>query len=239
MKFIAYKGHATEAPPNSKAAIELALKDEIDGIYLDVNYTKDEQIVCTEEFENSQKYIMGLTSNHTLSELKKINLGEFYGPKYKNERILTLEEAISLTNEKKELFLGLTSGSRRFPNIEERVLDLLEEKNLIERTSIVSLDHLALKWLKKMNSSLKTYAMHYARFAKPVDFAIDVMADGISSYYYLLTAFVIEAAHRELLEVIAFPINNATAVKEMKDIGVDIIFSSDTNLIGELENKGI
>lgn len=239
MKFIAYKGHSTEAPPNSKAAIDLALKSDIDGIYLDVNYTKDEQIVCTEEFESSQKYIKGMTADYTLSELKKIKLSEFFGPKFKDEKILTLEEAVFLIEEKKELFLGLTSGSRRFPNIEERVLDLLEEKNLIERTSIISLDHLALKWLKKMNSSLKTYAMHYARFAKPVDFAIDVMADGIASYYYLLTAFVVEAAHRELLEVIAFPLNNAAAVKEMKDIGVDIIFSSDTNLIGELENKGI
>lgn len=239
MKFIAYKGNAIEAPPNSKAAIELALKDNIDGIYLDVNYTKDEYLVCTDDFENNKKYILGLTSNYTYSELKKINLADFFGPKYKNERVLSLSDAVSLIDKQKEIYLGLTSGSRRFPNIEERVLDLLEEKNLIARTSIVSLDHMALKWLKKMNSTLKTYAMHYARFSKPVDFALDVMADGIASYYYLLTAFVVEAAHRELLDVIAFPINNSTAFNEMNEIGVDIILSSDTRIMGELENKVI
>lgn len=239
MKFIAYKGHSVKIPPNSKAAIEAALENDIDGIYLDVNYTKDECLVCNGELDNSIASLLGLTSSYNLNELKKIDLGEGYGSRYKGERILMLTEAISLIDEKKEIFLGLASGSRRFPNIEERVLDLLEENNLTERTSIVSLDHLALKWLKKMNSSLKTFAMHYARFAKPVDFAMDVMADGIASYYYLLTSFVVEAAHRELLDVIAFPINNPSVLNEMSEIGVDIVFSPDTKLIQELKNKGI
>jgi glycerophosphoryl diester phosphodiesterase len=239
MKFIAYKGHSVNTPPNSKAAIEAALENDIDGIYLDVNYTKDECLVCNGESDNSITSILGLTSSYNLDEIKKIDLGEVYGARYKGERILKLTEAISLIDEKKEIFLGLASGSRRFPNIEERVLDLLEENNLIDRTSIVSLDHLALKWLKKINSSMRTYAMHYARFAKPVDFAMDVMADGIASYYYLLTSFVVEAAHRELLDVIAFPINNPTALNEMSEIGVDIIFSPDTKLMRDLRNKGI
>jgi glycerophosphoryl diester phosphodiesterase len=239
MKFIAYKGHSVNTPPNSNAAIKTALENDVDGIYLDVNYTKDECLVCNGESDNSIISILGLTSSYNLDEIKKVDLGEVYGARYKGERILKLTEAISLIDEKKEIFLGLASGSRRFPNIEERVLDLLEENNLIERASIVSLDHLALKWLKKMNSSLRTYAMHYARFAKPVDFAMDVMADGIASYYYLLTSFVIEASHRELLDVIAFPINNSTALNEMNEIGVDIIFSPDTKLIQELKDKGI
>lgn len=239
MKFIAFKGHSIDVPPNSRAAIGIALENDVDGIYLDVNYTKDEQLICNSELDNNLDSVLGFASDYNMNELKKIDIGERYGVKYKGERILTLMEAISLINEKKEIYLGLTSGSRRFPNIEERVLDLLEENNLTEKASIVSLDHLALKWLKKMNSTLKTFAMHYARFAKPVDFAMDIMADGIASYHYLLTSFVVEAAHRELLDVIAFPINSESSLNEMNEIGVDIVFSPDAKLLRNFKGKGI
>ncbi len=236
-KYIALRGNARSAPPNSAAAIREAMEAGVDGIFLDINYTKDERIVCNGEFESSAIPGSILTSRITFKELKEIPIGKKYPEKYRDEKILTIEEALDIIDSNVDIYMGLVCGSRHHPNIEERVLDILEARNVVDRTHIVSLDHMALKWLKKMNSGLRTVPMVYSRPAKPVDFAIEIDADGIASFHYFLTQFVTEAAHNAYMDVYAFPVNNRQHIQEMLDVGVDGILSPDVPLLKEYMAK--
>lgn len=232
-KLISYRGHCIEAPPNSESAIRQALDYNIDGIMLDVTYTSDEVIVCNAEWDDTNIPDNKITSHYSYSQLKDIDLSEKYGEKYKNEKILTIEEAFEILKGKTSIYLHLICGSRHFPNIEERILDYLTEIEAIDDTTIISLDHMALKWLKKVNPTLKTIAMHYSRPAKPVDFALDILADGIAAFHFLLTRFAVDAAHRELLEVYGFPVSTREDVEHMIDIKADGILSKNSELLTE------
>jgi len=230
---IAFRGHSIKAPPNTASAIKKALRVGVDGIYLDLNCTKDEVIVCNAEFEHS--LIPGgiLTSKINYSELQNINIGDKYGSAYSEEKILRIEEAFDLIGEKTNIYLGLISGSRHHPSIEERILDFLTEREVLEKTTIVSLDHMALRWLKKMEFKLSTLAMVYARLAKPVEFARDIDADGMVCFQYQLTRFIVEAAHEAAMKIFTFPVNNKQDALEMQEINVDGIFSSDAVMLQE------
>ncbi|MBN2134841.1 MAG: hypothetical protein JW737_03850 [Acidobacteria bacterium] len=237
IKFISFKGNTTDAPPNTATAIETALKYNLDGIMLDVNYTKDEMIVCNGEFEENIIPGDNLNSSYTIDQIKKINLGDIYGSKFNGEKILTLEEALELIGDKTKVYLHLICGSRHFPNIEERVLDFLESRDMVEQAVLISLDHMALKWLKRVNSSLTTMAMNYARLANPIDFVMDINADGMVSFHFLLTQFIIDAAHRELLDAFAFPIKSYEDCEALIGMNVDGIISPDCKLLKEFKEK--
>ncbi len=95
MNFIAQGGIGCKnVPQNTREAFGLALNTNyIEGIAIDLYMTADEQIVlaCQKQLDGISNS-KGLISNHTLSDLKKVN----FGSKIKRHDIFTLEELLIL-----------------------------------------------------------------------------------------------------------------------------------------------
>jgi glycerophosphoryl diester phosphodiesterase len=93
---IAHRGASFYAPEHTTAAFDKAIEMKADFIELDVQMSKDGNIVVIHDTSvdrttNGSGYVKDLT----LHELKKLDAGSWFHSSFKNERILTLDEVLN------------------------------------------------------------------------------------------------------------------------------------------------
>lgn len=92
MKIWAHRGASGYAPENTMEAFSEAVRRKADGIELDVQLTKDGEIVVIhDEKLNRVSDGSGWVKDHTLKELRKLNFNKTF-PEQGAARIPTLKE---------------------------------------------------------------------------------------------------------------------------------------------------
>jgi glycerophosphoryl diester phosphodiesterase len=97
LEIIAHRGASWDAPENSRAAVELAWRQGADAVEADFRLTRDCKIVASHD--DSLKRTTGVDlhiSEHSLDELRRLDIGSWKGPQWSGERIATLEELLAI-----------------------------------------------------------------------------------------------------------------------------------------------
>ncbi len=93
---IAHRGASGYAPENTRAAFERAIAMGADMIETDVQLSHDGALVLfhdTTVTRTSNGH--GPVADHSLDELRSLDIGSWYAPEYTGERILTLPEFVA------------------------------------------------------------------------------------------------------------------------------------------------
>jgi glycerophosphoryl diester phosphodiesterase len=93
----AHRGASKAAPENTLPAFEAAIRLGADGIELDVQYSSDGALVIfhNDTLEKTSDGA-GRVTAHTLSELRALDAGSWFGPSFAGTHIPTLDEALDL-----------------------------------------------------------------------------------------------------------------------------------------------
>ena len=110
-KIYAHRGASGYAPENTLEAFYIAMQQGADGIELDVQLTKDgEVVVIHDETINRVSNGKGKVMDYTLAELKQFSFHN-HMDMYKNVRIPTLQEVLDLVKPgKMEVNIELKTG---------------------------------------------------------------------------------------------------------------------------------
>ncbi|MGX7197061.1 glycerophosphodiester phosphodiesterase [Enterococcus olivae] len=129
MKIFAHRGSSGTRPENTLPAFAEAVRLGADGIELDVQLTKDgELIVMHDEEVNRTTDGRGAILSKTLSEIKELNAGSWFDEKYASTKVPTLKEVLDLLvtrNYRGMLAIELKTDKEPYPGIEEKVSQLL------------------------------------------------------------------------------------------------------------------
>src|SRR5699024_12502132 len=103
----AHRGSLTEAPENTVSAMKKALAHHAEGIELDVQLTKDKQLVVVHDhhFKRINENIPGKINEYTLAEIKKIDIGSSYSYEFAEESLATSDKILELVT--RELLLNI------------------------------------------------------------------------------------------------------------------------------------
>lgn len=121
---VAHRGASGYAPEHTAAAYRLAIAQGADFVEQDLAVTKDGILIClhdaslerTTNVEQlfpdrvSTQTIEGktrkawLANDFTLAEIKRLDAGSWFDPKFKDEKILTFDEAVALIRGKAGMF---------------------------------------------------------------------------------------------------------------------------------------
>jgi glycerophosphoryl diester phosphodiesterase len=179
---IAHRGASAYAPEHTAAAYRLAMAQGADYVEQDLQVTKDGQLVCLhdltlERTTNAKEVFPGrartatregrdLTGWHvsdfTLAEIKQLDAGSWFDPKFSGEKILTFQEAIDLVKGKAGIYPETKApevyGSIGF-DMEKLVMDVLARNGLDKPAANpktpVFLQSFSAESLKKMRQSMK------------------------------------------------------------------------------------
>jgi glycerophosphoryl diester phosphodiesterase len=121
---IAHRGASAYAPEHTLEAYRLALDQGADYVEPDVAVTKDGQLICshdtflervtnvkevfpdrgTEVTERGRTTKRWFVENFTLAEIKQLDAGSWFDPKFKGAKVATFQEAIDITRGKAGIF---------------------------------------------------------------------------------------------------------------------------------------
>ena len=172
---IAHRGASAAAPENTIAAFERALALGADALQLDVHLSRDDQPVVIHDFTLERTTDgSGPVRARTVRELKRLDAGGWLGAAFRGQRVQTLQEVLERFRGRARLSITLKGGSSLYPDIEERIVGLLEVYDALEWTLVQSLDVAALRSLRARSAEVRLGVLVAHR---PIDLAADLVAD--------------------------------------------------------------
>lgn len=152
---IAHRGASYDAPENTLAALRLAWEQQADGSEFDIYLTRDGQIAVIHDKDTKRTAgVLRKVVEHTLAELRTLDVGSWKGPQFRGEKIPTLSEMLALVPEGKSVFVEVKCG----PEIVPEMLKVLEQHRLKpQQTPIISFNADVIAAVKKARPELPAY----------------------------------------------------------------------------------
>ena len=108
---IAHRGGAALAPENTLAAYRQAIALGVDYIEIDVRITRDRQLVVLHDATVDRTTNgTGAIADLRLAEARRLEAGMKFGPRYRGERIPTLDEVLHLCRGRVSIYLDHKAG---------------------------------------------------------------------------------------------------------------------------------
>ena len=173
-KVWAHRGASGYAPENTLDAFRKAVEMGADGIELDVQMTKDgELVVIHDETIDRVSNGKGWVKDYTYEELKKFNFNKTH-LEYTKEEIPTLEQVYLLIKPTNlTINVEIKTGIVFYPGIEERVLELTERLGMKERVIYSSFNHYTIRKIKELDPQAKTGMLYEDGIIDAVDYACE------------------------------------------------------------------
>jgi len=156
---MAHRGYRAKYPENTLAAFNGAFDAGAQMIELDVRLTKDRKVVVIhDETLGRTTDGRGAVRRHTLSELKRLDAGSWFHPRFSGEPIPTLEEV--LDQRKDQALINIEIKASEFeahqpPDaIERQVAGLVRRGNARSAVLISSFDPKILENITAMPNAL-------------------------------------------------------------------------------------
>ena len=154
MKIWAHRGCSQRYPENTLLAFEKAIEiPGLTGIELDIQLTKDGQLVVIhdERVDRTTEGI-GFVKDYTLSELKRLHIYAGINP---CQTIPTMEEVLDLTEKRcregMKINIELKTSKYPYPEIEEKIVELIHRRNLQEIIIYSSFYTLSLEKIRQLD----------------------------------------------------------------------------------------
>lgn len=236
MQNFAHRGSLTEAPENTIPSFQKALEHGAQAIELDVQLTKDNQLVVCHDphFRRYNKNVKGRIKDFTLEEIKQIDVGSRKGEEFAGTTLPTLEEVLDFCPSSILLNVEIKNIPVIYEGIEKILLDALAQKNRLDNLIISSFDHVALKKVQEINPNIPLGMLFYYRILNAWEYAKNSGLN-ISSIHpnqvYTDQTFV-EECKKLGYKVYPYTVNSQQRYKRLLDIGVDGVFSNSVDIFG-------
>ena len=135
-----------------------------DGVEMDVQQTIDAGLVIHHDYMiDLHTDISGKIYDMTMGDLKELDFGSWKDAIYQDEKIATLQEAMELCRQMPEctVHLELKSTMDNDPDFVPRVLEVLQQTEMVEQVILVSFNHALLRQAKQLLPELRVGALVY------------------------------------------------------------------------------
>jgi glycerophosphoryl diester phosphodiesterase len=163
---VAHRGGSLLAPENTLAAFRNALTMPVDAIELDVQMSRDGQLIVfhdatVERLTDGTGNILDLD----FAYLRSLNAAAHFQDGWPQaEQMPTLAEVLKLAKGRVQVYIEIKLAERddafwRYPNIAEAVVQEVRAAKMMDRTLIISFDWLTLSKVKALEPALTTGAL--------------------------------------------------------------------------------
>jgi len=235
----AHRGAAGTHPENTMAAFLEAERAGADGIELDVQLTKDgEIIVIHDETVDRTTDGSGWVRDMVYRDLRKLNAAAKWNGRYGHCPIPHLEEVLAWL-EPTRLFVNieLKNNLIAYETLEQKTIALVRRYGLEKRTILSSFNHNSMRFCRTAAPEIETALLYMEPLYDPWTYVRVMKADGVHPYHRTVTAAFVADAHCRGLAVRPFTINKPEAMKAMFAYGVDAIFTDDPRRAKECKQK--
>lgn len=228
---IAHRGASGYAPENTMAAFRKAVEMKADYIEIDVQVTKDGQLVVIHDTTVDRTTDgTGKVGSLTLDEIRELDAGSYFAPEFAGERIPTFEEVLDEFRGKTGILIEL-KAPELYPGVEELVAAALSERNMDkpenEKIIVQSFNFDSMKTFHERMPDVPvgvlTSNKDHLTDEKLADFAD--YADYVNPTQKLVTAELVDRIHDLGMQISVWTVRKPEEVEPLLAAGVDDIIT--------------
>ena len=226
-KLTAHRGGAAYAPENTMAAFEKALDMGADLVEIDVQLSADGHAVIMHDGKVDRTTNgKGWVGEKPLAELRELDAGSWFDPKFAGEKVLLFEEVVVWAKGRMGLNIELKYGPHPYwyPEMASIVVDILRKHDVLDEVFVHSFDHTAVREVKQLEPRLLCDINYACKLVDPIRVAREVGADILNMNRNYIAPEIVELAHSHGLGTQCFT-NSAAEAEAMVRMGVDFIDS--------------
>lgn len=232
MKIYAHRGVSARFPENTMPAFEEAVRIGCDGIELDVQLTRDgEVIVLHDEMLDRTTTGTGFVGSRTLEEVKSLDASKGKAG-FSKVCIPTLREVLSLLRDTNLLLnIELKTGCYYYKGLNEACLRLVREAGMEDRVLYSSFNPISLLELKKLDPSVRTGFLIEEEMGNIGALLRDLGVDAYHPGIRALTEKGVREARESGMEINSWTITSMEDVRKAMDLSLDGWITNDPALL--------
>jgi glycerophosphoryl diester phosphodiesterase len=234
----AHQGASYEAPGNTLAAFLLAAEMGADGIELDVQLSRDGEIVVihdpTLEATTDGR---GPVQDWTLAELKRLDAGSWFHRAFAREQIPTLQQVVDAVGHQLLLNLELKTPQVGDDGLAAAVVRLLEENHLLDRVVISSFNPLAIWRVRRRNPWIAVgllYAPDMPLLLRWPWTRHLVRPDALHPHHTSVDAGYVRWARKKGYRVHTWTVDDRQTMERLTRAGTDLIITNRPDLLRQV-----
>lgn len=231
MQVTAHRGASWYYPENTMAAFEGAKEQGADWIELDVQQTRDGQLIVLHD--KNLKRTAGVNQyvwDTDYREMETMDVGSSFGTEFAGERIPLLTEVMEFARDN-EIRLNIElKPSGKEVDFEQQVVDVIREMKFENQCVVASQNYHVLQNIKDIDENITTvYVMGLAygnisRLSAADHFSVEASN---------VTERLVSHVHNEGKQIYVWTVNTKSAIRRMIDMRVDNIVTDDVLLAQE------
>jgi len=225
MLVIAHRGASGHAPENTLAAFRRAVALGASFIETDLHLSRDAHFVAIhDDTVNRTTNGQGHVHDLTLTDLRRLDAGSWFGSEFSGERIPTLEEILEFAKKNDVVFYLELKPTGAWGG-EHALIGALRESGEIARTIVISFDAGIIAALRKIEPTLMTGLLFEGQIDQPLERAVEVGARQLAVRGDLVTPALIAEARKRDLQIVRWTVNQPAHMRMLIEAGVDGIMS--------------
>ncbi|MBJ8096716.1 glycerophosphodiester phosphodiesterase [Bacillus cereus group sp. N11] len=238
IKNIAHRGASAYAPEHTIAAYKLGQQLKGDYIEIDLKMTKDGHLLAMhDETVNRTTNGKGLVKEHTLEEMKQLNVGSFFNEKYpnfakkefENAKVPTLKEIIEMFGHNANYYIE-TKSPDEYPGMEEKLLEIVKYYQISDKVIIQSFSEESLQKIHSLHANIPlVQLLSYKKAVQLNELEIEkykTYCIGLGMNYKDIDSAYVKKIKKHGLEVHPFTVDNEKDMKKLLSWGVDGMFTN-------------
>lgn len=241
MFVIAHRGANRLAPQNTLHAFLKAAELKSDGVETDVHVTKDGHLVlCHNGTVDKTSNGRGKISELSLSDLRRFDFGSWFGSRFKNTTIPTLDEFLKTMKDTAVSVLNIELKPQKGGGLEfvEAVIQKVKDYGLTDKLFISSFDYRILDKAKSLEPCVQTGYLYPAmgeivkrKIVSPLSLVEKYNIDYLLPHHGYASKKLIEKAHSAGKKVAVWTVNKLETVEKLHLWGADGVITDFPDII--------
>lgn len=237
VSLIGHRGALASAPENTMASFEEGVRQGADMIELDVHLCASGEVVVihdarVERTTNGRGRVVDLA----LAELQALDAGSWFDPRFRGQRIPTLDEVLAWARGRVPVVIEIKNGPVFYDGIEDKVVSLLEKHGMVDQVIVISFDHACLPRVKARRPDVATGILYVGRLADGVGAARAARADSLRPVWSYVRPEDVQQVHQAGLSV--DPWGREVDYPWLIEIGVDSVSADQPDQVRALLDAG-
>ena len=230
---IAHRGASADAPENTLAAMELAIEQGADWVEIDVQETRDGEVVVIHDSDLKKIGGSGLkVYESSLLDLQNVDIGSWKDTSFSDQRVPTLQQVLALCKNRINVLIELKYYGRE-ERLEERVAQLVDASGMQDQIVVMSLSYPGIVKMKSIRPEWSVGLLSSVAIGDITRLQVDFFAVNAN---FANRAFI-KHVHKRERKVLVWTVNDPVSMSAMMSRGVDGIITDKPGLASAVRTQ--
>lgn len=229
---IGHRGASAYYPENTLTSVEAAIRAGCDMVEVDTRITADNRFVIIHDADLTRiSTRKSRISDISWDNLKHVDVGSWFHPKYASERVPTLQQLLDLCRGKIPVNIELKFINSKQSSLQKRiaaVAEIVEQHSMVDHTLISSFDSRFSPIVKQINPAITTAILYHSYYWRRTPPSHLIRLKHADFFHCSVTQHNEKwqmDLQKEQIPVNVYTVNQLATFDKMRSLGVSGVFS--------------